>query len=508
MYLQDPVFLHQLGNASSGLGIQDADQKTDFSTQIDQPIQAEVQPPRRRLDDELYFDEGLADELDFEHDGTIFDESIFDINDTDRYGRPIPGAFAQAKEAMQAAQQPTSKRDSDMTSQSAISQSTAHTSLSVGIHQPTVTAEKIDDLISPRHIPPAAVQEVTVPGLDLAYQAALAEAAQKAAASGKFRRTSSPPPLTELTITSPTDSSESPQKPSDADYSLETYEDEDPLANDLDDFDFDDEAIIAEANASALANDSDGFYGQEFGFYLAPLSQTPYAHSHQSSSSSTGADALSAENLYQYANGGFFGPGGLARTTSRRVVPREPNLTPITERSEYSNCNSVMSLALPPVIGSDGRSSAAGMQSPGLAQLAMLSSEDDKMNLSALLKLRSRRGEDHRSAWAAPAMAARARREEPALPVTRAAYLGMLNLGLARPLRTDMAIRARTRLFPFGAARTSVKAAPAVLRLPWRRFLCHYPRLNRQSRHFYLHYSPTRTPLRVKCRLFLRAMRA
>ncbi|KAK4234927.1 hypothetical protein C8A03DRAFT_37267 [Achaetomium macrosporum] len=65
----------------------------------------DLQPPPRTVNDDIYFDDGLADELDFEHDGTVFDESIFDNNDTDRYGRPIPGAFGQAEEAMQGAQQ-------------------------------------------------------------------------------------------------------------------------------------------------------------------------------------------------------------------------------------------------------------------------------------------------------------------------------------------------------------------------------------------------------------------
>jgi hypothetical protein len=43
--------------------------------------QEETHTPRDR-DDDLYFDEGLADELDSQHDGSTFDESIFDLNDT------------------------------------------------------------------------------------------------------------------------------------------------------------------------------------------------------------------------------------------------------------------------------------------------------------------------------------------------------------------------------------------------------------------------------------------
>ncbi|KAK3343496.1 hypothetical protein B0T25DRAFT_625348 [Lasiosphaeria hispida] len=407
-YLQDPSVSLDMVDRFSDLNVDELDmsvQSANDETVVHQPQETAPLglPPKRNPDDDLYFDEGLADELDFQHDGAVFDESIFDINDTDQYGRPIPGAFAQAKEAMQAAYRQPSNRDSDMNSQSPVSHSTAHTSLSAGLQLGSATAEKEpEDSVSPRQFPSElpAVQSNVIPGQDLAYQAALAEAAQKAAASGKFRRGSSPPPLpAELTITSPTDSAES-QKYSDLDGALENYED-DPFAATMDDFDFDDEAIIAEANASALASDADGFYGQEFGFYSAPLQQSQPHHSHHSSTSSAASPAgpnapLSAENLFQYANGGYFGPAGqgLARTTSGRVVSREPNLTPITERSEYSNRNSIMSLALPPPLGSgDGRSSsAAGMSSPGLAQLAMLSSDDADVNmsLSALMKLRSR----------------------------------------------------------------------------------------------------------------------
>ncbi|KAH6621597.1 heterokaryon incompatibility protein-domain-containing protein [Chaetomium sp. MPI-SDFR-AT-0129] len=221
-------------------------------------------------------------------------------------------------------------------------------------------------------------------GQDMMYQAALAEAAQMAAASGKFFRSTSPDVLAGLKD-APTDE-------------LAGYEDEDPsggyiddyadddVENNFDDFDFDDDAIIAEANASALANDSDGFYGQEFGFYSAPVSQQPSSNSHQPSSSGV----LTTENLFQY--GGFFGPASanINRSASGRVV-REPNLTPITERSEYSNRNSIMSFTLPPAIGNGG-SDRNSLTSPGLAQLALLAADDNdsNMSLTALMKLRSR----------------------------------------------------------------------------------------------------------------------
>ncbi|KAK3370948.1 hypothetical protein B0T24DRAFT_627422 [Lasiosphaeria ovina] len=401
-----PIFFHehpvapgkQDDSAVSGLGIlgpSDAAQSVPNGELFRPSYQispADSQPAAKTRPDDLYFDDGLADELAFVHDGTVFDESIFDINDTDKYGRPIPGAFAQAQEAMRSAQQ-NHKRDSDVDSglprQSGVSESTAHTSMTVGPRN-LPTATEVQELsLSPKQIPDEPEPAASVQGQDLIYQAALAEAAQKAAASGKFRRSSSPPLPAQLTITSPTDSSES-LRHSNPDDSLDNYED-DPFANDFDDYELDDEAIIAEANADALASDADGFYGQEFGFYSAPAPQPHHGQTHHGSAPSGPPAALSAENLYQYANGGYFGPAGqgVNRSTSGRVVSREPNLTPITERSEYSNRNSIMSLALPPAIGSDGGRNSVGMQSPGLAQLALMS-DDDNMSLSALLKLRSK----------------------------------------------------------------------------------------------------------------------
>jgi hypothetical protein len=168
----------------------------------------------------------------------------------------------------------------------------------------------------------------------------------------------------------------------------QSFEDDDVVGNDDigdlysyddmdDEFGLDDDAIIAEANASALANDSDGWYGQEFGFYANPINQQHVSHN------------SSASTSYEYANGGFFGPKGmpnLARTMSGRLISREPNLTPITERSEYSNRNSVMSS-----LGVPGFGAGTPIQSPGLAQLAMMAERgDDQMSLSALMRLRSR----------------------------------------------------------------------------------------------------------------------
>lgn len=355
-------------------------------------------------DKELYFDEGLLEELRMEADEiqkSTFDESIFDIDDTDQFGRPIPGAFAQAQATRVVQEQEVRKRESDIASASVLSGSTAHTSVSLGLQPMPSMTEKGRELSSQQDAAPVSSPS-QIPA-DAVYQAALAEAAHKAAASGwKFKWEDQPeapsspspsPPLpppsapvdavdTDVTVTSPTLSQPSTggQITDNAiqdDYN--EYADYDDYEGGFDDnfddeFEFDDD-FIAEANAEALAYDSDGFYGQEFGFYSAPIPQGHHGSSKASGPSQT------TDNVY----GGYFGPSGIGRSTSGRVVSREPNLTPITERSEYSNRNSIMSLGLP--LGtSEARNS---LQSPGLAQLAMMT-DDGKMSLAELLRLRSK----------------------------------------------------------------------------------------------------------------------
>ncbi|RDA86447.1 hypothetical protein CP532_3599 [Ophiocordyceps camponoti-leonardi (nom. inval.)] len=324
-------------------------------------------------EDDLYFDDGyinpsggeFAEDLATEPEscGVPFDESIFDNNDTDRYGRPVPGAFAQAQMMRRAA----AKRDSDVTSgasaPSALLHSTAQTS--------PLLDDEVDDESSHHAIEEAGNDRIAGPeNCPLAvYQAALAAAAHEAAASGKFQRSSSSWQF-EGESTAPFEASLPAIR--------RTEFDEDGDETEYDDVD-DDDAIIAEANASALAYDSDGWYGQEFGFYSNPTGHSQSLHAPSSSKFSN----------YEYANGGVFGPNGMAdldHSTSGRMISREPNLTPITERSEYSNRNSLMSLGVPPF-----SSSTPAVQSPGLSQLAAVGEQgDDQMTLSALLRLRSK----------------------------------------------------------------------------------------------------------------------
>ncbi|RMZ86264.1 hypothetical protein DV736_g6509, partial [Chaetothyriales sp. CBS 134916] len=193
-----------------------------------------------------------------------------------------------------------------------------------------------------------------------AYHHALAQAANDAAANGRFSRKVS------------FDASEEESQPgltSDEGRFSHHYGSS-RIAED-DGFPFDDEIdddlMIAEANAEALENDDDGFYGHEFGFYAR-------AHGKDSS---------------EMVNGGFFaarGSNGVKRSHSGRANFQEPSLTPITERSEWSTRNSVVSLQIP----GGAPLSAQSLSSAGIAQLLELDSpaHDEDMTLSALMKLR------------------------------------------------------------------------------------------------------------------------
>lgn len=309
-------------------------------------------------DDDLYFDDGIIGEADA-GDAVEFDESVFDNIDTDQYGRPIrlsslPTLYSPP--VLTADPSPASNKFA----QSSIVTEEDMTSPVIGT-LPGNLAPKTS--VNFHQNPLQQTQTLTQDSL-AAYQSALAEAAYRAAAEGKFRRES----VSTLQVTLE-EESEVPQSgiyaTTTQDSNLEAFSSSYDLE---DDFDYDDamedDDFIAAANAEALANDSDGFYGQEFGFYSAP--------------------AKGAE----FVNGGYFGPRGVegvSRSKSGRVVSLEPNLTPITERSEYSNRNSVMGFSM----------NRSDIISPGLAQIAGMMREgghEGDLSLDALMKLR-------RGAW-------------------------------------------------------------------------------------------------------------
>lgn len=124
--------------------------------------------------------------------------------------------------------------------------------------------------------------------------------------------------------------------------------DQPQLQQDDDDYDGfgNDDDLVAAANAEALALDEEGFYGQEFDFYRRPR-----------------ANSGDLESV----NGGYFGEDGDDGLTRNKSL-REPNLTPITERSEFSTRNSFIGFG---PNGQFGPASAGlyGPNSPALARM-------------------------------------------------------------------------------------------------------------------------------------------
>jgi hypothetical protein len=315
----------------------------------------------RSLDDDMYFDDGLIGEQE-EVDATEFDESVFDDPNGPLYERrtksPPANAtlYALSSQRLEALSAEAGYEADDDTMTGHLEKS--EPSLA---HQPSIA------------------QDHTVPSFDNinAYHSALADAATRAEASGRFARKASLDVGQSSSgvehITSLSDSRPS-LVPDDGRFSQEI--DDFPREDDgygmtssfVDDYDYsdyesnlEDDPMIAAANAEALAFDDEGFYGQEFGFYASAVGDSPNAW------------------------GGFFGPSGLGRTVSGRNAVREPNLTPITERSEYSTRNSMISL-------NHFRDSQQPLQSPGLAQLARMSPygwpEEEDLSMEALMKLR------------------------------------------------------------------------------------------------------------------------
>lgn len=326
-------------------------------------------------DDDLYFDDGMIEDLDLRETAT-FDESVFDDEDNRVYGlrlRELP-ALAGLPEVETSESSRQSTRPISIESGAILGNNqgvTADTSRTSVYPPENGLAGRKTSLRNPGTHGLGYEQSAELTHDNLAaYHDALALAANKAVLEGRFEREASH----EETDEEPANSdarprvsfSDEPLNRLEEPNSMEDYE----ATDDLDDCDGDDD-IIAAANAEALENDNEGIYGREFGFFAQ--------------SSSTEA---------QYAMGGYFGPqgmNGIKRSHSGRVNGAEPSLTPITERSEWSQRNSMVSLA---THGAHG-SLTQPMQTPGLAQLAdSMQYEDDNMSLSALMKLR-------RGAWGA-----------------------------------------------------------------------------------------------------------
>ncbi|KAG2419490.1 hypothetical protein HFD88_004286 [Aspergillus terreus] len=356
-------------NISGSNGAGGSPQPTqELSTQPPQEISG-PHPPLSQViedDDDLYFDDGEFGDLTAEANGETFDESIFDDETSHLYERkPVQPVPAE-----------TLPENDELSSDIGYNGELKHMPSMASEYYNTVPRQHAHATDGSTKLASAKSHGGVLSEQNLeAFHNALAQAASQAATEDRFGRNasvserslgeSSIGPIFESHRELISDTNAYLDQPSDATEFEEVFED---FSYDDNDALFYDDPIIAAANAEALENDDEGFYGQEFGFY---------AQAHGSCSS-------------ELTNGGYFGPRGVEginRSFSSRGKFREPSLTPITERSEWSTRNSVISLA-----AAHGAAHSNAMSSPGLAQLVDMGNIEDEMTLSALMRLR-------RGAW-------------------------------------------------------------------------------------------------------------
>ena len=338
--------------------------------------------PGSPVEDDLYFDDGMIEDQDLQ-ETSAFDESVFDDEESRVYGRPLrelpPLTAVPEAEPSESSRQSTRPISMESGAMLGNNQGMTTDTSRTSVHPPeNGLAGRKTSLRNPTSHALGIEQsaELTHDNL-VAYHDALAFAANRALLEGRFERRGSQEEEEEEEEEKEeenlTDSDARP-KVSFSDQHVQHLEDPNNMedyeaGDDSDDCEQDDD-IIAAANAEALENDNEGFYGREFGFF-----------------------AQSNSKEAQYAMGGYFGPqgmNGVKRSHSGRVNGAEPSLTPITERSEWSQRNSMISLT---THGAHGSFVQPAMQTQGLAQLAdSMQYEDDNMSLSALMKLR-------RGAW-------------------------------------------------------------------------------------------------------------
>ncbi|KAL8907284.1 MAG: hypothetical protein Q9171_005926 [Xanthocarpia ochracea] len=336
------------------------------ANESDSRVDPSASRSQQNHEDDLYFDDGMIEGLDMP-EYHVFDESVFDDDNSNIYGVPL----RDRKPVPKRKNPPRDNRKSDDDSGDPLPDPKASMG-NLPLSNKSFSAQEnsfaqLDRGNRGSFEPSADVSN------DAGYLDALTVGVNQAALNGKFNRWP--------TLRS---GAESGFNDSTGSFGVYKYgEDGDDAGaegllisggiEDADDFAIDDaltdDSIIAAANAEALENDDEGFYGQEFGFFAR----------------ASGADEA------EYANGGYFGSRGfegIGRSHSGRN--KEPSLTPITERSEWSNRNSAISLAMQ---GFQPPHSAGPQCGAGLAQLAdLMHLDDDDLSLSALMKLR-------RGAW-------------------------------------------------------------------------------------------------------------
>lgn len=379
------------------------DEQRQLEVKLEPPVESkldgrhEVVEPgasqRNDDDDDLYFDGGEFDDLTAEGDGERFDESIFDDETSHLFDRNTPAArlaAARLKGGDAAYEEERKKlEEEELNSEGGQQQGLKHAPSMASEYRKTVTSNRGQSTERMPDSEPSYAQGGVLSEHNLeAFHNALERAASgssmnnvrfdrhmsvdnegsmdqmdQKSADGTTHTLDSHPGLV-------SDDSHLSQV-ADATGVEEAFEEVNYYDDEGDSGSFYDDPIIAAANAEALENDDEGFYGEEFGFY-------PQAH---------------ASANAELTNGGFFGPRGMdgvSRSRSGRAKIQEPSLTPITERSEWSARNSIASLN---AFGMTHPHPSTNSPGPGLAQLVdMGHNMDDEMSLSALLRLR-------REAW-------------------------------------------------------------------------------------------------------------
>ncbi|KAI5301484.1 hypothetical protein KEM56_001672 [Ascosphaera pollenicola] len=357
------------------------------------------------LDDELYFDDGLLGEFAVptgngganNEAGVPFDENIFDDENSYLYDRKRAARAAALEKAAQAQAQATTKQRSNLP---VVTESPLREQFGADVKPKEDDIVQYDPEQFVKRMPlrphntcneKAFSQDAANSELN-GYHAALVEAMNKAALEGRFDRINSPSEhgtdaieQADVLKATPIDSV---QASSTGDHLQSEQDDMSSLADDFeyDNMDEDYDNIIAAANAEVLENDDDGFYGLEFGFYAnAP-------------------PELKAEDG-QMIYGGYFGERGINmdsytqgknglihRSHSGRAADfQEPSLTPITERSEWSNRNSIISIphSSYPITPAGATSGSIPTNSP-ISQMASETTHSEELDMSygALMKLR------------------------------------------------------------------------------------------------------------------------
>ena len=328
------------------------------------------------LDDDMYFDDGIIEDLK-DDERQPFDESVFDDDTSRVYGLPLRDLGPLPRPL----RQDHSPGNQSLQPDHSVSQSVDRDNYEEIVKplpeslDENASIDELRDSVAEIQKPldvPSASHTTALTQDKLGLHNQLAYAANQAALQGRFNRaysrSSTHDSLDNATSSLGTATQDNHIFSKNDGLLISHDVDENDDAN-YDDIDMafteaeDDDPIIAAANAEDLENDDDGFYGQEFGFFARKPGSS---------------DA-------EYANGGYFGPRAIEsihRMNSGRDNFLEPSLTPITERSEWSNRNSMVSPAM------HGYPLSSQYQSsPQLADL-MRVSEGEEMSLEALQRLR------------------------------------------------------------------------------------------------------------------------